>query len=263
MKPQLALQLYTLRAALAQDFGGTLRRIADIGYRFVESAFWPAGVTRDGAAAQIRHAGLTVMAAHCELPLGAGVQPMLDTVAALGCTRVIWHGWPQDPDYTSIEGIHRLAERYNAANAVARQHGLTLGLHNHWWEIERVEGQRPYQILLAELDPTIFFEVDTYWVKTAGADPVQVVTELGRRAPLLHIKDGPAVQGAPMTAVGDGTLDFPAILAASNGAAEWLIVELDECATDMFTAVERSYRYLTEQQLVDDSPKEPPHEPGT
>jgi sugar phosphate isomerase/epimerase len=243
-KPQIALQLYTLRDALAQDFAGALQRIAEIGYTAVETAFWPNGISVQQAAGMIRRAGLTVMAAHVELPLDDQQQSVLDAMATLGCTRAVWHGWPQDPDYGTVEGVKRLAERYDAANAVARAHGLTLGLHNHWWEFEPVAGQYPYQILLQEIDPSIFFEVDTYWVKTAGCDPAKVVAEIGARAPLIHVKDGPAMKGEPMVAVGDGSQDFSAILQAADGRAEWFIVELDQCATDMLMAVERSYRYL-------------------
>lgn len=244
-KPQIALQLYTVREALAQDFTGTLRRVADLGVRHVESAFWPEGITAQQAAAHIRAAGLTIMAAHVELPLGAQQRPVLDDMAALGCTRAVWHGWPQDPDYGSLDGIRRLAEKYNEANAICRQHGLSFGLHNHWWEHELVEGRYPHDRLVETIDPTIFFELDVYWAQTAGRDPVQLVTSLGERAPLLHIKDGPAVKGAVKEAAGDGVLDLPAIVAASGSHAEWLIIELDDYAGDMLTAVERSVRYLT------------------
>jgi sugar phosphate isomerase/epimerase len=108
----------------------------------------------------------------------------------------------------------------------------------------------------------VFFEVDTYWVKTAGSellfrsgllfrlDPAEVVRKLGERAPLLHIKDGPCLRDAPMTAVGQGVMDFPAIVAAAEGRTEWMIVELDSCATDMWKAVEESYRYLIEKGLA-------------
>jgi sugar phosphate isomerase/epimerase len=74
-------------------------------------------------------------------------------------------------------------------------------------------------------------------------DPVSVIKELGKRAPLLHIKDGPCEQGKPMTAVGKGKMDFPPILKVAN-FAEWLIVELDSCATDMLEAVKESLTYL-------------------
>ena len=62
--------------------------------------------------------------------------------------------------------------------------------------------------------------------------------------PLVHLKDGPAVRGQPMQAFGEGVMDIPALLEASAGHADWLIIELDECATDMFTAVKSSYDYL-------------------
>ena len=79
---------------------------------------------------------------------------------------------------------------------------------------------------------------------------VKFVHELGKRAPLLHLKDGPAVKGKPMLAAGQGVMDFEAILQASRNNAEWLIVEMDECATDMLVAVEESYQYLIQNDLV-------------
>jgi hypothetical protein len=72
---------------------------------------------------------------------------------------------------------------------------------------------------------------------------------MGDNAPLLHIKDGPAVRGDPMTALGEGVIDIPSVVEAGAGATEWLIVELDECATDMLTALEKSYRYLVDKGL--------------
>ena len=74
-----------------------------------------------------------------------------------------------------------------------------------------------------------------------------MVQEFGARAPLLHIKDGPAVKSEAMVAVGDGSLDFPAIIQAAADHSEWLIVELDRCNSDMFEAVARSYRYLSQK----------------
>ena len=73
--------------------------------------------------------------------------------------------------------------------------------------------------------------------------------ELGSRAPLLHIKDGPAVRDEPHVAVGDGVLDFHAIVRAAGDVAEWLIVELDHCATDMLEAVAKSCHYLVNEGL--------------
>ena len=250
MTPPIALQLYTVRDLLPHDLAGTMEKIAAMGYAGVETAFFSEEVTPGRVAQLCRDLDLTIMAMHCDLPLGERQQATLELAAALNCARLIWHGWPRDKNYSTVEGIKRLAERYNEANLVARAHGLQLGLHNHWWEFEPVEGRYPYQLLLESLAPDIFFELDTYWIKTAGLDPVQVVAELGPRAPLLHLKDGPARKDEPMVAAGEGVMDFAAIAQAAGNATEWLIVELDACAGNMLAAVERSYRYLTQHGLA-------------
>jgi sugar phosphate isomerase/epimerase len=100
------------------------------------------------------------------------------------------------------------------------------------------------------LDPAVFFQVDTYWVNTGGGDSVEVLEKLEDRAPLVHIKDGPCDPQADMQAIGEGKMDFPPIVEASKGTAEWLIVELDRCATDMIEAVEKSYSYLVGEELA-------------
>ena len=82
-----------------------------------------------------------------------------------------------------------------------------------------IEGRRAYQRLLEQLDPAIFWELDTYWATVAGCDAPAVVRELGARAPLLHLKDGPATPDAVKQALGTGVIDVPAIIAASAGSA--------------------------------------------
>ena len=112
-----------------------------------------------------------------------------------------------------------------------------------------VNGRSAYEIMLEGLDPQIFMEVDVYWAKTAGVDPAPLVRKLGKRVPLLHLKDGPADKESPMVAVGDGTVDIPAVVHASEGNTVWLIAELDRCATDIVEAAQKSARYLLEKGL--------------
>ncbi len=250
MAPQAGLQLYSLRDALEQDFAGTIRQVAPIGYAGVETAFFSENVAPREAARQLRELDLPIFSAHTALPVDGERDAVLRLADDLGCRRIVWHGWPRDPRYDSVDGIYELAELFNRANAVAVENGLTLGIHNHWWECQPVEGQYPYRIFQERLDPRIFFEPDAYWAKTAGLDPAALLKELGPRAPLVHIKDGPATQDAPMTPLGTGTMDIPALVQAGDGATEWLVVELDEVAGDMLDAVRQSYRYLTENGLA-------------
>ncbi len=214
MSLPIALQLYTVRDSLAQDFEGTIRRVAEIGYAGVEPASFPGITPRD--ASQLFHSlGLKVPSAHLPLPLGEQEGEVLDTAFALGCARIV-SGYIPPQEYSTLDGIKRVCERFNEANRAATEQGLSLGIHNHWWEFEAIAEGYPYQLMLDLLERSIFFEVDTYWVKTAGLEPEAVLRELGARVPLLHIKDGPATQDASMVAVGEGSLNFPSILEASG-----------------------------------------------
>ncbi len=245
MSVPLALQLYTLRDRAAQNYEGTVREVAGIGYRGVETAGFP-GTTPEAAGRLFRELGLEVVGAHSPLPIGDRKAEVIETMQAVGCARIINPAFGAD-HYQSLSQVRRTAETFNEAAAAAAAHGLTLGIHNHWWEYQQVEGRYIYEVLLEHLDPAVFFEVDTYWVKVAGHDPAAVLRQLGSRAPLLHIKDGPADSTqAPMVAVGAGAMDWRAIIPAAS-AAEWLVVELDRCATDMLEAVEDSYLFLTQE----------------
>ncbi|MFQ6102634.1 MAG: sugar phosphate isomerase/epimerase family protein [Anaerolineae bacterium] len=248
MTVPIALQLYSVREALAQDFVGVMKKVVGIGYVGVEPIFDLRGTTTTEAARLFKELGLEVPSAHTPLPVGEDASKVLDFVAELGCQRIVSGKGPDS--FETMDLVKQTCDLFNEAQAVAAQNGLTFGIHNHWWEFLRVEGRYVYQVMLERLDPAIFFEIDTYWVQTAGVDPAEAVKAFGPRAPLLHIKDGPAAKGEPHVAVGDGVLDFPRIVQAGEGTVEWLIVELDHCATDMMEAVERSYQYLVSGGLA-------------
>lgn len=239
----ISLQLYTVRHALERNVEKTLQEVRSAGYVAVEIGPLPPGLTPRRLGDLLRTIGLRVAAAHSELPLGERRDEVLSAAAELGATSLIWHGWPRDPACDSLDGIRRLAERYGEAAGVAREHGLRFGLHNHWWECEFVEGSYPYQLLHQLLPSSVFMELDVYWARTAGLDPVRMLDELGTRVAMLHLKDGPAMHGQPMTALGDGVVNIPAIVRASQPMAE-LVVELDECATSPMDAARRSLEYL-------------------
>jgi sugar phosphate isomerase/epimerase len=256
---KLSVQLYTVRNQINTDFPGTLKKVRDIGYETVETAFWPEGTSLQTAANYIRDAGLSVSSAHIELPINDKKQTMLDTAKAYNCNKMIWHGWPEDKRYSSYDGTMELISIYNEAGKFAKSNGLRFGLHNHWWEYRNKTGNRyVYELLLENLDKDIFFEIDTYWVKVAGQDPATIVKKFGDRAPLLHIKDGPAKWNDllpkdipdPMTAVGKGTQNFPEIVRAADGNTEWMVVEMDKTSDDVFVALKDSYDYLINNKLA-------------
>jgi sugar phosphate isomerase/epimerase len=244
--PPIALQLYTVREALAQEFNATVRRVAAMGYAGVEPYAFP-GTTAEAAGQLFRELGLVVPSCHSPMPLGDQKSQVLETMAALDCRRIV--SGLGSGHFKTADLVRAACDRFNEAHEVAAANGLHFGIHNHWWEFETLDGRLVFELMLELLHPDIFFQIDTYWVKTAGPDPAAIVHQLGRRAPLLHVKDGPAERDAPMVAVGQGTLDFRSIVAAGEGNIQWLIVELDHCATDMMAAVNESYDYLVSEGL--------------
>ncbi|GCE22147.1 sugar phosphate isomerase/epimerase family protein [Dictyobacter kobayashii] len=250
MPKPIALQLYTVRREVANDFQGVLRRIADIGYVGVEGGLDFFSEEQKDRLRFISDLGLQLPSVGLgKLPVDESSQRLMERAAQAGCKYVMLS---QSPDeFTSIDSVKAVAERLNAADEVIRRSGLTLCYHNHWWEFEnRFDGKSAHELLREYVVPTVGFELDVYWAQTGGADPVTEVKKLGSRAPLLHIKDGPAVKGQPMTAVGEGKVDIAGVIQASQDHASWMIVELDECATDMLEAVEKSYTYLVNKGLA-------------
>jgi len=241
----IAVQLYSVRDDLEKDFSRTMRTIASYGYRAVELARFPAGVTNEAAKSLFKDLDITVVGAHSPLPMGVDKNAILDNILPFETDYLVCPWLDPENYFSNLDGIKTACEMLNEANIVAKENGLTLGYHNHWFEMQEVDGKIAYQHMLDYLDDDIVFELDTYWAKVAGLDPVAVMKDMAGRLPLVHLKDGPAEDNVEaMVALGDGAMDVPAILEASEG--KWHVVELDRCDTDMLTAVQKSYSYLME-----------------
>lgn len=249
MIPKSYVQLYSLRKELAGDYTGIINQLAEIGYMGVE----PAGFRNmpiQQAVQLFANLGLESQTLHAPLPVGEEKNRIIEEALALGAKYLFTGVSPErEKDFESVDAIKRIAETYNEVGRTLQQCGIALGYHNHWWEMEEIGGRAGYQIFLEHTEPSIFWEIDTYWVKVGGRDPVTVVQETGARAPVVHLKDGPCTRNDPMVAVGSGKMEIEAILKA-NPHIEIAVVELDECATDMLEAIKQSYQFLVENHLV-------------
>ncbi len=248
MKP-ISLQLYTLREAAAEDFIGVLEKVADVGYKGVE----PAGLhghSPEEIRAILDDLGVVCSSSHGPLPTKENLQEVVDTAGPLGYEMVIT-GAGRD-EFGSLDAIKAVADRFNEAVELIRPHGLRLGYHNHWWEMNDVDGRLGLEVLL-DLAPEVFSQTDIYWAANFGAvDVPELVARHAARIPCLHVKDGPLVEGEPHTAVGKGKMPTRECIAAADPQVlEWVIVELDDCGTDMFEAVVESYAYLTGEGLAE------------
>lgn len=243
-QPRLGLQLYTIRDAVAADLHAALRRVADAGYAGVET-MGTYDMAPEELARVLETYGLEWISAFTGLP----DHESLDALARAGCHEIVLPFLEVD-GFADAAAIARGADHIDAMAVIAAEHGVTVGYHNHYWEFTLVDGVPALERFFAACDLRVFAEVDVYWVQVGGVDPAQFVGALGERARRLHVKDGPADDPAQaMVAAGEGNVDIPAVLAAAKHA-EWHVVELDQCDTDMFEAVEASARYLLDLGLT-------------
>ncbi|GHC74555.1 sugar phosphate isomerase/epimerase family protein [Streptomyces flavofungini] len=239
----IGMHLYTMRAALAQDFLGTLERLAAIGYATV-GVSGRHGHTADAVRRMLDGVRLKAVLEHVAYDVlrGPGLGQALADLHTLGAA------WPVVPSLPgalhSPAGFREAAREFNRIGRAARDAGLgRLLFHNHGSDHVVVDGVNLYDVLVTETDPDLVgFELDVYWAVKGGAKPGSYFVRHPGRFPALHVKDMAA--DGDFADVGSGTLDFAAMFdhARRGGVRQWL-VEHDN-PTDPFATARNSYRYL-------------------
>jgi sugar phosphate isomerase/epimerase len=253
MPSQIAAQMYTLRqfTKTPADITSTLQRVRKIGYEAVQlSALGP--MDPKELAKVLQGEGLACCATHVGLDrMKNETQAVIDELRLWGCkyTAIGGHNAKTDPTAANWKNF---AETYNAVAAKFKGSGISLGYHNHSHELAKYDGEVALQILIEKLDPSIWFEIDTYWITHGGGDPIAWINAVAGRIPCVHLKDmGIKLDRTQfMAEVGEGNLNWKGILPACRKAgAEWYIVEQDTCYRDPFDSLELSLKNLNAMGL--------------
>ena len=227
---KLSIQLYTVRDLVAKDFAGTVKQLAGIGYPAVELA----GFGNLKTAAEVRKAlddaKVESSGMHASIDLlEKDLSKVLDDAETVGTRNVICPWLPEDRRKDAA-GWKKSAKDLNTIGYECHQRGVVFCYHNHSFEFQKFDGKTGLDILFENSEPHLVkSELDVYWVKHGGGDPVEYISKLGERVQLLHLKDmaaGPEKKFAP---VGTGILDFKGILdAAKKAQTQYGAVEQDQ-----------------------------------
>ena len=253
-KFNVGIQLYGVRNSMAEDFEGTIRQIAEMGYEYVEFAGYH-GRSSEQIKEILNKYNLKCISVHqgldffdenpdekCEFLKNFGVKYNV----------IPWY------EKTKLAGSAEWEEtkrKFNAAADLFKKHGMLLGYHNHEFEFEKTDGKyRHDYIFEAVPEDKIFPELDTCWVRYAGLDPVEMIKKYRGRVDVVHLKDfvckkfagGPAYDlidangndsgkaktkeetGFEFRPLGQGIQNFEAILSACEECGtETVIVEQD------------------------------------
>jgi sugar phosphate isomerase/epimerase len=231
---QIGLQLYTLRNPIKQDLGKTIREVAQIGYKQVEPYGFPSPQAID-LITQSRDQGMQVNSSHFDwnsllAPDKKGVQPfekILETARKHELTDLVVP-YLHDIDRIDLAAYEKTAELLNKGAEQAKQAGIRLAYHNHAFEFKPMnKGKTGYDVFMESFSENMFFEVDVFWIKVGGVDPVSMIRKLGRRISQLHLKDlkngtvcpnyGKLEPGA-FDEIGDGMISMKPIMRAAEKA---------------------------------------------
>ncbi len=237
------LQLYTIRSEMQKDVPGSLKKIADADYKEVEFAGY-FGHTPAEIRKMVADLGMTAPSAHLQdVGFIDNPQKTIDEALAAGHQFLVLP-WVKPELRATIDQWKGVAGMCNTFGAKCKAAGLRFAYHNHNFEFEPIGGVVPYDVMLANTDPSVVqFELDMYWCQKGGADIVKVLTAHRGRFPMCHVKD--MLPNGEMTDVGLGTIDFAAIFANPAVAPfEHYFVENDDTKTP-FESAAISARNLT------------------
>jgi sugar phosphate isomerase/epimerase len=246
----ISIQLYTVREQIReQGFPQILEKIASYGFKGVEFAGF-AGHEPQEVKDFLDQFGLRASSTHGGLPTAEKMDEAVGN-AQLFSYDIHIAGFGRD-HFADKGKVEEVIGSLKEAVAAVDCKPFVLGMHNHEFEFDKlVDGKLPHEHV-RDAVPGLFFQLDTYWVETglrllpegSGYTLAGLLDAYGERVRNPHIKDGPCVRNEPMVAVGKGEMDWKATFAAMPDTVEWLVVELDHCATDMLAAVEESYKFM-------------------
>lgn len=265
----IGLQLYTIRDAMGTDPLGSLKKVSDTGYKYVELAGYGDGKFYGYEPEEFRKIvndlGMEILSSHTQVE-AAGItldnaRKMAEDHAKLGVKYCI-QPWIVEEARTTLASYKKMAADWNQVGGIMKDYGIIFGYHNHNFEFDTVEGKIPYfDIMLADLDPELVtMEIDLFWTTKAGHNPVEIFNKYPGRFQLFHMKDMFTNEAPYYTTVGEddfapvgaGVINFREILAAREIAGmKYMIVEQDATKDGLpFEAIKTSITNLTTKILV-------------
>ncbi|MCD6563207.1 MAG: sugar phosphate isomerase/epimerase [Thermoproteales archaeon] len=251
---RVALQLYTIRDKIKEDYLNSLKNVAEIGYKYIEFAGHPfLTVELDKLKKFLNDIGITPVSAHVSFEMmDTDPDKILTYASRLGLKYVVSE--PNVRKMKNFDDCVKAAVKMNKMGKKAYEYGIRFGMHNHAIEFDmKFREKTVYDILIENTDPEfVFFQPDVYWIKYAGYDPVEVLSRLKDRCYLVHLKDMKDLETKDMIELGQGILDFKAIVnVGEKVGVDYYIVENDRPSMDSLESVRVALNYLKENFEVE------------
>ena len=258
-KKNIGVQLYTVRDEMSKDAIGTLKSLASIGFKELESAGYCDGMYYGMKPAEFRKIlddhGLTMPSGHYltgnqdpEIigTLNNGWEQAVEDALAVGQKYMVL-AYLFDFERERLDQYKELADIMNTKADIARQAGIQFCYHNHDFEFQELEGEIPMEVVLNETDKELVkMELDLYWINKVDQDPVAFFSKYPKRTPLWHVKDMDNSADRKFTEVGNGVIDFKTIFKhADKSGMKHFFVEQDVCEKPPLESLSISHKYVS------------------
>ncbi|MCD4769592.1 MAG: sugar phosphate isomerase/epimerase [Bacteroidales bacterium] len=246
------LILYTVRDDMNNNPEGTLDKIAEIGFNWLEAANYANGQFYKMKPSEFRQKvesrGMTLISSHNRLS-SENVDEVVNAAAEAGLKYLVMPSLPGSW-MESLDGYKEAADFLNMAGEKCKSMGMKVGFHNHSIEFVPIDGQIPYDLMVENTDPDfVTFELDLAWIIAGGQKPEDYFNKYPGRFELLHIKD--LSEDKKDATLGEGTIDFvPIFEHVSTAAMKYFFIEQDNCKTHTpIESIEISRNYLLDNVL--------------
>lgn len=262
----VGIQLYTIRDAMAENALEALKKVSEIGYKYLELAGYSEGKFYGYTPAEFKKIvadlGMEVLSSHTQVEAAVigmdKAKLTADAHAQLGVKYCVMP-WIEEKD-RNIEQYKKIVADCNEMGRVMKDAGIQFGYHNHNFEFLPMDGIVPYyDIFLKEMDADLVtMELDLFWASKAGQDPIEMFRKYPGRFQLFHMKDMKTKQEPfydvvkdDICSVGEGVIDFKAILAAGETAGmKYILVEDDNQGNGKaFEGIKTSFDNITTKIL--------------
>ncbi|RAU91599.1 sugar phosphate isomerase/epimerase [Paenibacillus sp. YN15] len=253
-KPKVGLQLYTLRSLTKDDFLGTIRQVAEIGYEAVEFAGF-FGFSAKEVKAVLNECGLEAPSAHIGINftdlalMEEELKQHIEYAQELGLQHIVtpWSPFSEVPTAEELDERIRFLTR---AAELVKDAGMQYGYHNHAFEFKLVNGETIIDQMLARIPAELMtMEFDLGWVHKGGKSPAEYIKKYAGRVPLAHIKD--FGDGRDDTEVGNGVVDFKSVFPlAEEAGIQYYIVEQEQFVGSPLDSARTSLQYFRNNGIL-------------
>ena len=244
------VQLYTFRTEMAADAKGTLKKIAELGYKQIESARSNKGHYYGLSAKEMKQActdsGMTLSSGHAHID--DKWKQTMDEAAESGQKYLICSTMPTSGQ--TEDNYKKVAESFNKAGEDCKKLGINFGYHNHEYEFQNDKGKVLYDVLLDNTQADlVHMELDLGWVIVGGKNPLDYFNMHPGRFPLWHLKDMDLVKKHSVE-FGKGQLDILAMLKNRKlSGMDIMFVEQEEYASTPFESMKENMDYLKKVRI--------------